>query len=82
MGPLQFLPSSWRQYGVDGNGDGVVDAQNLYDAALGAASYLCAAGGDLAVGADWARAVTAYNPAESYLDSVRSAAVAYGERAR
>ena len=33
VGPMQVLPSAWRRYGLDGNGDGQRDPQNLYDAA-------------------------------------------------
>ena len=41
IGPMQFIPASWRSYGRDGNLDGVADPQNVYDAALAAAGYLC-----------------------------------------
>jgi membrane-bound lytic murein transglycosylase B len=41
VGPMQFIPASWRAYGRDGNLDGVADPQNVYDAALAAAGYLC-----------------------------------------
>ena len=37
-GPMQFLPSTWAAVAVDGDGDGRVDPQNLYDAAATAAS--------------------------------------------
>ena len=30
---MQFIPSTWSRYAADGNGDGVADPQNLYDAA-------------------------------------------------
>ena len=32
VGPFQFIPSSWAEYGVDGNADGVVDPHNIGDA--------------------------------------------------
>jgi membrane-bound lytic murein transglycosylase B len=41
VGPLQFIPRSWRELGRDGNGDGVPDPDNLYDAAFSAAAHLC-----------------------------------------
>lgn len=41
VGPMQFIPSSWDIYGLDGNADGVVDPHNLYDAAFAAAEHLC-----------------------------------------
>ncbi|MGI9004067.1 MAG: lytic transglycosylase domain-containing protein [Pseudonocardia sp.] len=46
-GPMQFLPGTWRGFGADGNDDGVTNPNNVYDAALAAARYLCAGGGDL-----------------------------------
>ncbi len=44
VGPMQFLPGTWEQYGQDGNGDGVRDVLNPADAIKGAANYLCASG--------------------------------------
>lgn len=31
MGPFQFIPSSWRIFGVDGNGGGFADPNNVFD---------------------------------------------------
>ena len=45
MGPMQFLPSTWNAYGVDGDGDGSTDSMNPVDAMHGAARLLCANGG-------------------------------------
>ncbi|MBB1262460.1 lytic transglycosylase domain-containing protein, partial [Streptomyces alkaliterrae] len=47
VGPMQFIPSTWAGWGADGNGDGKSDPNNIYDAALAAGRYLCAAGRDL-----------------------------------
>jgi murein DD-endopeptidase MepM/ murein hydrolase activator NlpD len=63
---MQFLPSTWRLYGVDANGDGVKDPYNPVDAIFAAARYLRAAGADT----DLRRAVFAYNHADWYVDSV------------
>ena len=41
MGPMQFIPETWRLYGVDANNDGVISPDNIDDAALSAAGYLC-----------------------------------------
>jgi membrane-bound lytic murein transglycosylase B len=41
VGPMQFIPTSWRSLGRDGNDDGRADPQNMYDAALAAANLLC-----------------------------------------
>ena len=45
VGPMQFLPSTWAAYGVDGDGDGSTDIMNPVDAVHGAARLLCANGG-------------------------------------
>ena len=44
QGPMQFISSTWARWQHDGNGDGKMDIQNFYDAAAGAAAYLCASG--------------------------------------
>ncbi|MYA41000.1 MAG: hypothetical protein F4Z31_04530 [Gemmatimonadetes bacterium] len=41
VGPVQFLPSNVAAFGIDATGDGVVDPQNVFDAAMSAAYYLC-----------------------------------------
>ncbi len=41
VGPMQFIPDSWRAYAHDGDGDGVADPSSFFDAALSAAWYLC-----------------------------------------
>jgi len=67
VGPMQFIPSTWARYAADGNGDGVTDPQNLYDAAHAAGDYLCTAGGDLRSDAGIQRAVFAYNHSDAYV---------------
>lgn len=81
MGPLQFIPSTWGRWGADGDGDGSADPQNLDDAALAAAHYLCSYG-DLSSGAGWRRAVFAYNHLDSYVAAVLERADAYAAAAR
>ncbi|MGO2634339.1 MAG: lytic murein transglycosylase [Galactobacter sp.] len=44
VGPMQFIPSTWASVKQDGNGDGMVDVQQIDDAALSAGIYLCDAG--------------------------------------
>jgi PKD domain/Transglycosylase SLT domain len=70
VGPMQFIPSTWATWGVDGNGDGTVSPFNIYDAALAAANYLCSAGGNLQTAAGQIRAVLAYNHSDAYLATV------------
>ncbi len=45
QGPMQFMPGTWSAYGVDGNGDGVIDINNAQDAIYAAANFLAAHGG-------------------------------------
>ena len=66
VGWMQFLPSTWRVYGVDANNDNVRDPYNPVDAIFAAARYLRAAGADT----DIRKAVFAYNHANWYVDSV------------
>ena len=77
VGPMQFIPSTWAMYGIDGNGDGVASPFNINDATLAAARYLCAAGGDLRTAAGQRRAVLAYNHSDEYLALVLGTAAAY-----
>jgi len=39
-GPFQFMESTWRGYGVDGDNNGVIDINNIYDSASSAAHML------------------------------------------
>ena len=77
LGPMQFIPQTWDGYGVDANGDGVADIFNINDAALAAARYLCAAGGDLRTAAGQRAAILAYNHSTEYLAQVLALAFAY-----
>jgi membrane-bound lytic murein transglycosylase B len=77
LGPMQFIPQTWAGYGVDANGDGTADIFNINDAALGAARYLCAAGGNLRTEDGRVRAVLAYNHNDQYLAQVLALAQAY-----
>ncbi|OMC12019.1 hypothetical protein A5735_14285 [Mycolicibacter heraklionensis] len=77
MGPMQFIPETWRLYGVDANNDGIVSPDNIDDAALSAAGYLCWRGKDLATPQGWMKALMAYNESEIYARAVRDWAAAY-----
>ncbi|MBC3842491.1 lytic transglycosylase domain-containing protein [Streptacidiphilus sp. 4-A2] len=63
--------------GVDGNGDGRADPQNIYDAALTAAHYLCSQERDLADPAQYTEAVLSYNDDGAYVSAVRAWAAYY-----
>jgi membrane-bound lytic murein transglycosylase B len=77
VGPMQFIPGTWRRNGVDGNADGVASPHNLFDAAGAAGRYLCAGGRDLSDPAQLAAAVFSYNPSQSYVEIVLSWQRAY-----
>ena len=70
MGPLQFLPGTWRWAGRDGDGDGRRDPQNVFDAALATAGYLCLGGRDLSRTGDLRSAVLSYNQSGAYHSAV------------
>ena len=66
VGWMQFLPSTWKRYGVDANHDGRKDPYNPVDAIFSAARYLKAARAQT----DVRQAIFAYNHADWYVDSV------------
>jgi hypothetical protein len=72
VGPMQFIPSTWAMSGRDGDGDGVADPQNVFDAALSSAGYLCAGGRDLATAEGLTAALWSYNRSTEYAAVVRS----------
>lgn len=76
VGPMQFLPSTWRAMGRDLTGDGTADPQNIYDAAMGAAAYLCRSG-PLAEEARLRAAYLTYNRSQTYVDVVVGHAGSY-----
>lgn len=77
VGPLQFIGSTWRQWGSDGDGDQMTDPHDIDDAAYTAGRYLCASGADLTTGAGWTRAVFSYNHSDAYVRSVLARANRY-----
>jgi hypothetical protein len=67
-GPMQFLASTWAEYGVDAEGDGPPDRWNPADAIFGAANYLRASGAP----GNYRAAIYAYNHAGWYVEEVES----------
>jgi membrane-bound lytic murein transglycosylase B len=72
-GPMQFLPSTFRRHGVDGNGDGIKDIGNVEDAIFSAANYLVACGYP-----NLKKALWGYNPSNPYYNKILRVAGSYG----
>jgi hypothetical protein len=77
VGPMQFIPSSWRSYGADGNGDGEIDPHNMYDAALAAANLLCRRSAGLDTAPGLADALGHYNNSREYIRVVSDRIAGY-----
>ena len=75
VGPMQFLPSTWAAVAVDADGDGRRDVQDVNDATLGAAVYLCASHDDLSTRSGQRAALLRYNHSRAY--AVRVMAIAH-----
>ncbi len=77
VGPMQFIPSTWSVVGVDGDGDGKRNPQDIDDAALATAVYLCSGDENLGTRAGQEKAVYRYNHSDEYVKLVLSIADAY-----
>src|SRR3954452_5969222 len=66
VGWTQFMPATWRHFGVDAGGDGVRDPMNAADAISSAANYL----NHLEAPRDWRAALLGYNHSKAYVDEV------------
>lgn len=77
MGPMQFLPGTWSRYASDGDGDGKAEVQNVFDASLAAARYLCSGNLNLRNQSDVVAAILRYNNSMAYAQNVLSWAAAY-----
>ena len=80
-GPFQFIPQTWRNWHTDASGDGVEDPQNIQDAAMATANYLCRVSIHIDTEAGWIAAVSGFNSPQSYRDTVARYAVAYADAA-
>jgi Transglycosylase SLT domain len=71
VGPMQFIPTTWRSLGRDGNGDGVADPNNLFDSTVSAAAYLClSVDGSLSDPTVLRQAIYNYNHSWTYVDAI------------
>ncbi len=74
VGPMQFLPATWAAVAVDGDGNGTRNVEDIDDAALGSAVYLCAGGGDLSTPSGARAALMRYNHSAAYVARVMAVA--------
>ena len=77
VGPMQFIPSTWSVVGVDGDNDGKRNPQDIDDAALATAVYLCSGDDDLSAEQGQRASVYRYNHSNDYVDLVLSIMQAY-----
>lgn len=75
LGPMQFLPGVWSEWGSDSDGDGNADVHSPADAIHSAARYLCHAGADQP--GQLRQALWAYNHSTTYVDQVLTVAQRY-----
>ena len=79
VGPMQFIPGTWMAVGVDADGDGKKNPQDIDDAATASGVYLCAGEGDLSTQSGASTAVFGYNHSSSYVDLVLAIADKYAQ---
>ncbi len=77
VGPMQFIPSTWAVVGVDGDSDGTRNPQDIDDAALATAVYLCSGDDDLSAEQGQRASVYRYNHSNAYVDLVLEIMQAY-----
>ncbi|MGC4110992.1 MAG: lytic murein transglycosylase [Nocardioides sp.] len=77
VGPMQFIPSTWAIVGVDADNDGQRNPQDINDAALASAVYLCSGTDNLATPATQTPAIYRYNHSKPYVDLVLAIEKAY-----
>ncbi|OAK52540.1 lytic transglycosylase domain-containing protein [Rhodococcoides kyotonense] len=77
VGPMQFLPETWNHYHADGNGDGISDPQNLFDAALATGKYLCDGDLNLRDLGQTTTAILRYNNSMAYVANVLAWSAGY-----
>jgi membrane-bound lytic murein transglycosylase B len=77
VGPMQFIPGTWRSTGVDADGDGTKNPQDMADSSTATAIYLCSGPGDLRNPASLRASILRYNYSDSYVRMVTAIAGAY-----
>jgi len=77
QGPMQFIPSTWATYAVDGDKNGVASIYDVNDSVHTAARYLAANGGN----GNIRNALWHYNHANWYVNKVIGIARGWGYKA-
>jgi hypothetical protein len=81
VGPFQIVPATWAQVQVDADLDGRRDPNDVDDAALAAAVFLCSGPGDLATSDGQRLAVRRYNPDGGFARLVMDVMTGYEQTA-
>lgn len=79
VGPMQFIPGTWKSVAVDSDNDDKENPQDIDDAATSAGIYLCAGSDDLSTRSGAAAAVKRYNHSSSYVDLVLAISSKYAQ---
>ncbi|MDR6325016.1 lytic murein transglycosylase [Actinoplanes couchii] len=82
IGPMQFIPSIWSAHAIDADRDGVANPNDIDDAALTAAVFLCKGGRDMSRADSWWEAILAYNAIQPRAQKVFATADDYGRRSQ
>lgn len=77
VGPMQFIPSTWRLVRVDADHDGTKNPQSISDSATAAGIHLCAGEGDLATDKGARDALLRYHHSAAYGALVMEISAAY-----
>lgn len=80
VGPMQFMPATWRAFALDADGDGATNPQDIDDAALAAGRYLCTgatATADLSTAQGQWSAAFRYNRSTNYANLVLALSTTY-----
>jgi membrane-bound lytic murein transglycosylase B len=79
VGPMQFIPSTWSVVQVDADGDGKRNPQDIDDAGLATAVYLCSGRENLSSRSGQEAAVYRYNHSRDYVNLVLRIMEAYSQ---
>jgi membrane-bound lytic murein transglycosylase B len=79
VGPMQFIPSTWRYYGVDADESGDINPQNLYDATEAAGRLLCRNSSAYDTPEGLERGLMSYNNSTEYVRVVSGYVRGYDE---